>query len=171
MRSVPVILFFLLIAAMNVPAAMAIDTAPALGNYAPPFELQDLSGKTIRLSDYRGKVVLLNFWSTLCAPCTAELPSLSRLAVLFKDADFAVLTVSVDASDKPVREFVEAHKLALTVLRDGEKEIFFDQYAGPLLPATYLIDRNGIIVEIVANSREWDSAVAQDLILKLLKKR
>ena len=171
MRSVSVLLLFLMVTALSAPAAGAIDTAPAPGKYAPPVELQDLSGKTIKLSDYRGKVVLLNFWSTLCAPCTAELPSLSRLAVLFKDADFAVLTVSIDASDKPVREFIEAHKLALTVLRDGEKEVFFDQYAGPLLPATYLIDRNGIIVEIVANSREWDSAGAQDLILKLLKKR
>jgi peroxiredoxin len=170
MRSVPVILLFLFSAAMSAPAAMAIDTAPATGKYAPPFELQDLSGRTIRLSDYKGRVVLLNFWSTLCAPCTAELPSLSRLAAVFRNADVTVLTVSIDASDKPVKDFIETHKIVLTVLRDGDKEVFFDQYAGPILPASYLIDRNGIIVEIVARPREWDSPGTQELILKLLKK-
>jgi len=171
MRSLPVILLFLFSAAVHAPAAMAIDTAPALGNYAPSFELQDLSGKTIRLSDYKGRVVLLNFWSTLCAPCTAELPSLSRLAAVFRNADVAVLTVSIDASDKPVRDFLARNKLVLTVLRDGRKEVIFDQYAGPILPASYLIDRNGIIVEIVTSPREWDSPGAQELIMKLLKKQ
>lgn len=171
MRSVPVILLFLLLTAVHTPAAMAIDTAPATGKYAPPVELQDLSGKTIRLSDYKGRVVLLNFWSILCAPCTAELPSLSKLAAAFKNTDLTVLTVSIDAPDKPVRDFIETKKLVLTVLRDGEKEIYFDQYAGPLLPATYLIDRNGIIVEIIAGPRNWDSPESQELIQKLLKKQ
>ena len=171
MRSVFSILLFFFLAAFSVPAALAIDTAPARGKYAPPFELQDLSGKTIRLSDYRGRVVLLNFWSMLCAPCTAELPSLSRLAAVFRKEDLAVLAVSLDASDRPVKDFIEADKLALTVLRDGDKEVFFDQYAGPVLPASYLIDRNGIIVEIFSGPREWDAPGMQDTVRKLLKKR
>jgi peroxiredoxin len=171
MRSIPVIVLFLFSATMNLPAAMAIDTSPAVGNYAPPFELKDLSGKTIRLSDYKGKLILLNFWSTQCAPCRTELPSLSRLAAVFRNADVAVLTVSIDVSDKPVRDFIEANKIVLTVLRDGDKEVFFDHYAGPMLPVSYLIDRRGIIVEIVAGPRAWDSPDTQAMILKLLKKQ
>lgn len=171
MRSVPVILLFLFSAVMSTPAAMAIDTAPAVGKYAPPFELQDLSGKTIRLSDYKGKLVLLNFWSALCAPCRAELPSLSRLSAAFTNTPAEVLTVSIDASDKPVRDFMEANRIVLTVLRDADKEVFFDLYAGPVLPASYLIDRSGIIVEIITGPREWDSPNQRVRILKLLEKQ
>ena len=171
MRSVSVMLIIFFSFVINAPEALATDTAPALGQYAPPFELTDLSGKTIRLSEYKGRVVLLHFWSTLCAPCTTELPSLSRLADLFRSAELAVLTVSIDASDKQVKDFMAAHAIGFTVLRDGDKEVFFDQYAGPILPASYLIDRNGIIVQIVAGSREWDAPGMQEEILKLLKKR
>ena len=171
MRLVPVILLLLFSAAMNTPAAMAIDTGPIAGKYAPLFELQDLSGNTFRLSDYRGKVVLLNFWSTLCAPCTAELPSLGKLAAVFKDTGFTVLTVSIDASDKTVKAFLETNNIFLTVLRDRDKEVFFDQYAGPILPASYLIDGSGIITEIITGPRAWDSPGSQKSIQVLLKNR
>ena len=171
MRSIPIIVLLFCLVAIHTPAAWAVDTAPAVEKYAPPFALQDLSGKVINLSDYRGRVVILNFWSTLCAPCTAELPSLSRLAAIFRKDELVVLAVSIDSSDKPVKDFIEANKLVLTVLRDSDKAVFFDQYAGPALPASYLIDRNGIIAEMFTGPREWDSPGTREMIKKLLEKR
>lgn len=123
----------------------------------------------MKLSDYKGGIVLLNFWSTLCAPCTAEMPSLNRLQAGLKERGFHVLAVAIDASDKSVRDFVTEKRIDLTVLWDREKEVFFDQYAGPSLPATFLIDRNGIIVDMVNGPREWDSPDMKHKILKLFQ--
>jgi len=171
MRSVLVILLLLFSVVIAAPAATAGDTGPDIGKYAPTIELNELTGKTVALADFKGKVILLTFWSTLCAPCTAEMPSLNRLSVAFKDHDFQVLAVSIDSSDKPVRDFVAKNKITLTVLIDKEKEAFFDQYAGPSLPASYLIDRGGIIVEKYAGPQEWDSAGMKAKILKALKQK
>ncbi|HEX9021908.1 MAG TPA: TlpA disulfide reductase family protein [Nitrospirota bacterium] len=148
-------------------SAAGLGTDP--GKQAPPVELPDLAGRTVSLSQFKGKVVLLNFWSTLCAPCTAELPSLDRLSTALRGEGLVVLAVAIDASDKPVREFAAKNKFALTVLLDREKEVFFDQYAGPGLPATYFIDRNGIIVEKFSGPREWDSPDMKKKIRKLLE--
>lgn len=160
---------FLSASIFAVPPSSAADIGTDAGKQAPPVELPDLSGKTVSLTQYKGKVVLLNFWSTLCAPCTAEMPSLDRLSSALKDEGLVVLAVAIDASDKPVREFAAKNKIALTVLLDKEKETFFDQYAGPTLPTTYLIDRNGTIVEKFTGLREWDSPDMKNKIQKLLE--
>jgi peroxiredoxin len=165
------ILLFLLSFLIAAPSAHAADTGPEVGKLAPSFELRDLAGKTVSLSDFKGKVVLLNFWSTLCAPCTAELPSLNRLAAAVTAGDFIVVAVAIDASEKPVREFLSGKSFAFTVLLDPEKEVFFDQYAGPSLPASYLIDRNGIIVDKFSGPREWGSPDMKNRVVKLLEKR
>jgi peroxiredoxin len=141
------------------------------GKQAPGFELRDLGGKPVTLAQFKGSVVLLNFWSTLCGPCVAEMPSLNRLYLSLKDRGFEVVSVAIDASDKPVREFVGEKKIAFTVLVDREKEVFFDDYAGPSLPASYLIDRNGTILETASGAREWDSPDMKNRVLHALDKR
>jgi peroxiredoxin len=159
--------------AFVVPAerARAAEIGLIPGKQAPAFELTDLSGKTVSLTQFKGKVVLLNFWSTLCGPCVAEMPSLNRLHLSLKDRGFEVLSVAIDASDKPVREFVSAKKIAFTVLVDREKEVFFDDYAGPSLPASYLLDRNGVILETVNGPREWDLPDMKNKVQNALDKR
>ncbi len=151
--------------AVHVPGVCAADAGLDIGKAAPSFELSDLSGKIVKLSDYRGKIVLLNFWSTLCAPCTAEMPSLNSLHLALKDKGGIVIAVSIDSSDRLVREFVKEKGISFSVLLDREKEVFFDQYASPSLPATYLIDSNGIIVEKFSGPKEWDS---RDMMQKIL---
>jgi peroxiredoxin len=99
------------------------------------------------------------------------MPSLNRLYRTLKDKGIQVLAVSIDASDTPVREFVIKNNIVFSILHDRDKEVFFDQYAGPSLPATYLIDRNGIIVEKFIGPREWDTPDMKNRILKLLDKR
>jgi peroxiredoxin len=162
-------LFPFLLAAAH--AAWAADIGIEPGKAAPAIELEDLSGKTVALSEFGGRVVLLNFWSTLCAPCREEMPSLNRLHAALEGRGFLVLSVSIDSSDKLVREFVSAHKIAFPVLLDREKEVFFDEFAGPSLPASYLIDKNGVIRETFSGPREWDSPEMKAKVLKLLSTR
>ena len=157
--------------AVQVSDVCAADAGLDIGKSAPSFELTDLSGKIITLSGYKGHVVLLNFWSTLCAPCTAEMPSLNRLYMALKDKGVIVIAVSIDSSDRLVRDFVREKGILFNVLLDKEKEVFFDQYAGPSLPATYLIDGDGIIVEKFSGPKDWDSRDMMQKVLNAAKKR
>ncbi len=83
---------------------------------APIFALPDINGKKVSLSDFKGKVVLINFWATWCGPCKAEMPSLNSLYSTFKNEGFVVLAVSIDTSEKPVKSFVSEKGIAFPVL-------------------------------------------------------
>jgi len=150
---------------------LASDSTLALGAPAPAFELQSLDGKMVKLSDLKGKVVLLNFWSTRCAPCTAELPSLNRLYASLRKNGLEVCAISIDASDKPVRELVQEKNLTFTILMDSEKETYFDWYAAPPLPMTYLIDAGGVIRQTFSGPQEWDSSAVKKKIVQYLPKK
>ncbi len=149
----------------------ASDATTAIGSPAPAFELKALDGRTVKLSDLKGKIVLLNFWSTRCAPCTAELPSLNRLYASLRKNGLEVCAVSIDSSDKPVRELVQEKNLNFTVLLDSEKETYFDSYAAPSLPMTYLIDAGGVIRQTFSGPQEWDSSAIKEKIVQYLPKR
>lgn len=148
----------------------AIDTVPEAGNYAPPFELKDVNGKKSSLSEYKGKVVLLNFWATWCEPCKSELPSLNNIYATLKDKGFVVLGVSVDTSEKTVRNFIMDEKIVFPVLLDKDKDVYFDQYAIMGLPTSFLINRDGIIVEKIIGEKKWDSPDMRDKVLRLLNR-
>lgn len=170
-RSVLLTILFLFSTTVYVQSAKAAETGVAIGKQAPAFELKDLSGKKVRPLEGQAKLILLNFWSTVCAPCVAEMDSLNRLHASLGDTAFEVVAVAIDSSEKPVRELALQKKLAFTILLDTEKEVFFDLYAGPSLPMSYLIDRRGIIVETFSGPREWDSPDMKKNILKHLEKR
>jgi peroxiredoxin len=162
------VLFFL--SPLSQHTAWAESTQESL-KPAPEFSLPDINGKKISLSDFKGKVILLNFWATWCGPCTAEMPSLNRLYAAFKNDGFVVLAVSIDPSDKPVRSFVSAKGITFPVLMDPDKEAYFDLYAVFALPTSFLIDRKGMIVEKVLGDREWDSPDMKNKIADLLKRK
>lgn len=159
-----------LILIVSVGSARAIDTAPEAGNYAPPFELKDINGRKSALSEYRGKVVLLNFWATWCEPCKSELPSLNNIYAALKGKGFVVLGVSVDTSAKTVRNFIRDEKIVFPVLLDKDKDVYFDQYAIMGLPTSFLINHDGIIVEKIIGEKKWDSPDVRDKILRLLNR-
>jgi len=168
MRPIVLISIVLLLSSWAWAEAAQIETAPEVGSYAPPFVLKDLEGKTVSLTALKGKVILLNFWATYCGPCKTEMPSLSALYEGLKDKGFLVLAVSIDTSEKPVKSYVSGKKLRFPVLLDKDKEVFFDSYAAMGLPTSFLIDRNGVIVEKVVGPKEWNAADVKDRILKLL---
>ncbi len=140
-------------------------------NLAPTFELKDLEGKKVSLNDYKGRVIILNFWATWCAPCRAEMPSLEGLYRSFKDKGLVVIGVSVDSSERTVSSFVRGKGLSFPILLDKEKEVAFDSYGVVGLPVTFIIDRSGVIVEKVFGERQWDSEEIKRKIKKLLDGR
>ena len=111
------------------------------------FALKDAGGKTVKLSDYRGKVVLLNFWATWCAPCKIEIPWFVEFQQTYKNRDFAVLGVSMDEDGwDSVRPYMAEHKLNYPVVVGGDS---IERMFGGVddLPTTFLVDRNGHIVK------------------------
>lgn len=124
----------------------AASTAQTNG-IAPDFALQSLDGKTIRLSDYRGKPVVLNFWATWCGPCKIEMPWFVDLQKQYGPAGVQFLGVAMDdASTKDIAEFAQSMNVNYPILIG--KEAVGDAYGGvQFLPETFYVDRNGKIVD------------------------
>ena len=116
---------------------------------APDFSLQSLDGKTVRLSDFRGKPVVLNFWATWCGPCKIEMPWFVDLQKQYGPAGVQFLGVAMDdANPKDIAEFAESMKVNYPILLG--KESVGDDYGGvQFLPETFFIDRNGKVVDKV----------------------
>ena len=142
---------------------------PAEPSVAPDFTLTTLEGQPARLREFRGKLVLLNFWATWCAPCLHEMPSMERLYQTFKQTDFVLLAVSMDRQGEEVaRPFVENLKLTFPVLLDSTLEVS-RWYSVRGLPTTYLIDPDGLLIGAVIGARDWYRTEAKALIAGLLQ--
>jgi peroxiredoxin len=133
---------------------------------APAFSLKDADGKTVNLADYRGKVVLLNFWATWCGPCEVEIPWFIEFQQKYKDRDFAVLGVSLDDDGwKSVRPYIASHKINYPIMIGTE--VTSQQYGEiDSLPTTFILDRQGRIATQhvgLVDKRDY-----QNEILKLL---
>jgi peroxiredoxin len=116
----------------------------SVDSVAPGFSLQDLTGQPLALSNYKGKVVLLDYWATWCTPCRGEIPHFVEFQDNYSGQGLQVLGVSMDDDVKPVREFYQQYKMNYPVAM-GSAELA-DSYGGILgLPVTFLIDRDGRI--------------------------
>jgi len=142
---------------------------PKIGAPAEEFKLIDLEGKWLSLADYKGKVVLLNFWATWCGPCRVEMPSMEVLYQDFKDKGFEILAISSDHQGSVItRPFVEAKALTFPILHDADYRVS-GTYGIRTLPMSYLIDRQGTLRHRVFGARDWNSPEARELIQELLK--
>ena len=143
-----------------------------VGMTAPNFSLPDLQGKTQRLTDYRGKVVFLNFWATWCKPCKEEMPSMQVLWDNLKNQDFVMLAVSMDrvTTTKDIPSFVETLKLSFPILTDswGQTD---KRYKLMGVPETYIIDQNGVLREKVIGPRDWTRRESIETIVRMLQKQ
>ncbi len=127
---------------------------------APNFSLPGLEGNKVSLTDFRGKVVLLNIWATWCAPCVEEMPSMEKLYQELKGEDFELLAISVDESGaEAVKPFMERHKLGFPVLLDTKGEIK-NLYQATGVPESFIIDKDGMIVEKIIGPRDWAASGA-----------
>ncbi len=132
---------------------------------APLEVFQDLEGGPVRLADFKGQVVLLNFWATWCAPCIREMPALDRLQSILKAQGLRVAAVSIDRGGKEV-VVPFAKKLALRdlPLYLDPKSSLARAFGVPGLPATFLIDKQGGVVRAMTGAAEWDSREAVALV-------
>ncbi len=137
---------------------------------APPEAFAALDGAPVRLADFKGRVVVLNFWATWCAPCVREMPSLDRLQAALEDRDLAVLAVSIDRGGaKVIRPFAKRLGLERLGLYHDPKGALFKAFGVTGLPTTFLIDRRGQIVGAYPGAAEWDEPEARALIEHYLR--
>lgn len=131
---------------------------------APDFELSNLEGKPVKLSDYRGKVVILNFWSKSCPPCLEEMPSLASLAhSLAHRKDIVLLTVTTDESASDARDTLQSIlgvEAPFEVLVDPDAKVVSDKFGTKLYPETWFIDPQGVIRARVDEARDWSTALS-----------
>ena len=145
------------------------DPLPWLNLPAPDFTLPNLAGNNVSLTDFRGKVVLLNIWATWCPPCVAEMPSMQKLYQELKDEGFLILAVSLDETGvEAVKPFIDKHRLDFPVLLDVKGEIK-NLYQITGIPESFIIDRSGTIVEKVVGPRDWAASGAFRYIRNLLQ--
>ncbi len=145
-------------------------TAIAKPWQAEDFSLVDIEGETHRLADYRGKVVVLNFWATWCPPCRAEMPSMQRAWEKVKDKGVVLLGVDVGEDEDTVFEFTANYPLNFPLLLDIDSKVA-KQWPVRGLPTTYVIDPFGLVVYQAVGGREWDSKALLDKVLQLRKLR
>lgn len=135
------------------PSPYAIEKLS--GQKAPDFTLNDINGKPVSLSSFKGKVVLLNFWATWCPPCRAEIPSMNRLQEKLKSRGLVVIAVSTDNRIDEPKRFVQQNPVNFIVLHDSNLKVSRTIYKVFMMPTTFLIDRRGIIVEKYFGEQDW----------------
>ena len=138
---------------------------------APDFELANLKGDKVRLSDYRGKVVILNFWTKTCRPCLEELPSLGDLAqVLKRQEGMELVTICTDDTAADAQETLKSvmgGKVPFEVLMDPDSKVVADKYGTTLYPETWFIDPRGVVRARIDGQRDWATALTVDLAKSL----
>ena len=134
---------------------------------APEFSLKGEGGKLYRLSDFRGQVVLLNFWATWCPPCRREMPSMERAWKILKDKGVVILAINVGEDEDKVFEFTGQYPVSFPLPLDLDASVV-RQYRVTGLPTTYIINPKGLITHRTMGSRDWDQA---DIIKQLLDMR
>lgn len=119
---------------------------PLLNKQAPDFILNDAEGKTVKLSDFKGKYVLLDFWASWCAPCRREMPFLKAAYDKHKSPNFTILSVSIDTDSEKWRKALGDEKMAWSQLLDDNKQQAGTLYNVQFIPMNYLIDPSGKII-------------------------
>jgi peroxiredoxin len=126
-----------------------------VGDSAPSFNLTADDGSGVRLEDYRGKFVLLNFWATWCPPCVEELPSLNGLHQQFQEKGLVVLGISVDEDREAYQQFLTRNGVAFPTVRDPERGIS-TRYGTMKYPETFLINREGLVIRKYIGAENWE---------------
>jgi len=143
------------------------STIPQEGQPAPDFELVTLEGETVKLSDYKGKKVILNFWATWCPPCKAEMPHMQEFYEKNKEQGIEILAVNLtnlDNGKTDIKKFVEDYELTFTIPLDEEGVVGM-QYQSFTIPTSYIIDTSGVISKKIVGpmNEEMMSTLTKDI--------
>ncbi len=165
-----VFLALVLLNACNDPSEEAQPVQPRglVGQAAPDFALRDMQGREVKLSQFKGQVVLLNFWASWCPPCREEMPSMETLYRDKREKGLVILAVNVEENGRQaVSEFLRRTPYSFPILLD-DQNIAQRSYGVFRFPESFIIDRNGMVVEKIIGGRDWLSGATFKLIDFLL---
>ena len=134
---------------------------------APGLALEDMAGKRHTLADYRGQVLLVNFWATWCPPCLKEMPAMQRLRQAMAGQPFEILAVSMGDSPEQIQQFLERMPLDFPILLDSDMKAA-QNWKIRVVPTSFLLDPDGKIRYWLRGDLEWDAAEPMDLIRSLM---
>ena len=159
----------MLLSLLTLPAQAGQLLTPVPGKVpAPDFTLQDTEGRPHRLSDYRGKTVIINFWTTWCPPCREEIPSMNRAWNALKDDGVVILAINMGEDEDTIFVFTADYPADFPLLLDRDGEVIA-QWPVKGLPTTYVIAPDGTIAFRAIGGREWDEAGFMEQIRSLMK--
>ncbi|MFZ0135991.1 MAG: TlpA disulfide reductase family protein [Candidatus Sulfotelmatobacter sp.] len=156
---------FLIIVLLALSGCWSGSRPSRIGMAAPDFTVRD-SERTVTLSQFRGQVVVLNFWATWCPPCIEEMPSLVQMQERLKAKGVTVLAVSVDVDENNYRRFLREHNVNLLSVRDADQKSN-ELYGTFKFPETYVIDRKGIVRRKFIGAVDWTDPEVMDFLGKL----
>jgi cytochrome c biogenesis protein CcmG, thiol:disulfide interchange protein DsbE len=145
--------FAVLLSLFGISGCYSRSRPARIGSAAPDFTVQD-SARKVTLSQFKGQIVVLNFWATWCPPCVEEMPSLVQMQERMKDKGITVLAISVDVDDGAYKKFLQDHNVNLLAVRDPDQKSN-DLYGTFKFPETYIIDRNGIVRRKFIGAVDW----------------
>jgi thiol-disulfide isomerase/thioredoxin len=141
------------------------QTKYEVGYYMPDVYLYDKNNQKINLEKYKGRVVLLNFWATFCPPCLSEMPSLVNLQKKYNASKLIIIGASVDNTWEAIDKVLK-NKYSFTILLDKDKK--FSRLLGVYkYPETFIIDKNGLIVDRIIGANDWDNKIIIDYLNKI----
>lgn len=156
----------LALASLWAPPALAVGD----GSVAPEIALKDLSGKQVKLSELKGKVVLVDFWASWCGPCREELPVLDGLYKKYKDKGLVVIGVGLDRDADKLAKFLRALPISFPVVHDPAGSVA-NKYEPPKMPSSYMIDKRGLIRHVHAGYKASDKAQLEKELSALLAEK
>jgi peroxiredoxin len=166
-----VVLMALFIAGWFVMERATGNKAVTSGDMAPEFHLKTIEGKSVRLADLKGKVVMVHFWATWCPSCIEEMPTLERLYRSLPGKDFLMLAVSEDEGGAgAVASFIRQNSLNFPVLLDPESEVA-RLYGTYKLPETYIVDRKGVVRYKAIGPQDWTNPLNIQIVRKIIEAR
>ncbi len=142
--------------------------AASVSGPAPNFTLKSLAGSNFKLSETRGKVVLLNFWASWCGPCRKEMPLLNNLHNKYKSLGFTVLGVNVEQKTSKARDFINSRPVDFPILLDSSNKVS-KLYKVVAMPSTVLIDRDGKMRYLHQGYKPGDEKAYRKMVKKLIR--
>ena len=138
-----------------------------VGNLAPDFQLNNLDGELVSLSDFRGKPVLINFWATRCTYCRVEMPYLQQVYEEWSDKGLVLLAINIGENSSQVRKFIQDNNLSFPVLLDTEESVGEKYNTAVGIPITFFIDEDGIIQDFKLGAF-WSKAEIESSLSKII---